>query len=125
MKTTEVERKALSEILAVLGLKKSHLGLILERLDVDRREWSEDMADTEKCVGQFVYFSSTEELPVDLAVTHQGAWASHPESPGGVDFALFIKSSVPQFLEIGFFGFPMPKALMNGSAEKFEFRNRA
>jgi hypothetical protein len=102
MTATQIERAALSKILATLGVPDDEVGAILGRLRVDRREWSGDVADTQKCVGQFVYFSPTVELPLTAAVTHQGAWASHSAMPGGVDFVLFIKSGVPQFLEIGF-----------------------
>ncbi|WP_369928798.1 hypothetical protein [Xanthomonas sp. NCPPB 2632] len=119
---TEVEHRALSKILSALGIRDSHLGPIFKSLKVDRREWSEDVADAGKCVGQFIYFSPSEKLPLDFSVTHQGVWASHPEAAGGVDFLLFIKSGVPLFLEIGFFGTPVPKVVLAGSSTNFDFK---
>lgn len=119
---TAVEHRALSEILLALGIHESHLEPILERLSVDRREWSEDVADADKCIGQFVYFSPCEKLPIDLSVAHQGVWAYHAEAAGGADFLLFVKSGVPQFLEIGFFGISVPKTIMNGSSAGFDFK---
>jgi hypothetical protein len=122
MMITAVEHRALSEILMTLGIHEPHLEPILARLTVDRREWSEDVADAEKCVGQFVYFAPGEQLPIDLSVTHQGVWASHAEAAGGADFLLFIKSGVAQFLEIGFFGISVPKAVLNGPLAHFDFK---
>lgn len=119
---TEVEYTALSKILPAIGVHESRLGPVLKRLNVDRREWSEDVADAEKCVGQFVYFSPIDELPIDSSVTHQGAWASHPEAACGVDFLLFFKSGVPQLLEVGFFGISVPKAVLNGPSANFDFK---
>lgn len=122
MMITAVEHRALSEILLSLGVRESHLEPFLERLTVHRREWSENVADAQKCIGQFVYFLPSEKLPVDSSVTHKGVWASHAEEAGGADFLLFFKSGVPQFLEVGFFGISVPKTIMNGSVADFDFR---
>lgn len=122
MMITAVEHRALSEILMTLGVHEPHLEPIIERLTVDRREWSEDVADAEKCVGQFVYFSPSEKLPINMSVTHQGVWASHAEAAGGTDFVLFVKSGVVQFLEIGFFGISVPKAVLNGPLADFDVK---
>jgi hypothetical protein len=122
MKMTDIERKALSEILVSLGIQASNVDRIVARLDVDRREWSEDVADREKCVGQFVYFSKAEKLPISAPPTHQGVRASHGAAPGGLDFLLFLASGVPQCLEIGSFGIPVPKALLDEPAIKFQFQ---
>ncbi|UPG90587.1 hypothetical protein L2Y96_02105 [Luteibacter aegosomaticola] len=122
MKMTDIERKALSEILVVLGVPAPDVGPIVTGLDVDRREWSEDVSDKDMCVGRFVYFSPAEGLPVSSPPTHQGMGASHKDAPGGLDFLLFLASGVPQCLEIGSFGIPVPKALLDEPVINFQFQ---
>jgi hypothetical protein len=121
MMKTQIEDAALTRILLRLGVPFEQLNNVLAQIHVDRREWSEDVANATQCVGQFVYFAPSEAIPVATPPSHLGLWASHESMPGGADFVLFLASGVPKVLEIGFFGYPMPKAILGANVSNFVF----
>jgi hypothetical protein len=123
MVRTQVEDAALSRILLALGLPHEHIDEALEKMRVDRREWSDDVTDAALCAGQFIYFSPMPSFPISESHTHMGVWASHEGMPGGADFILFLTSGVPTVLEIGFFGFSVPKTILDGPPSDFGFRS--
>jgi hypothetical protein len=118
---TPLEQKGMREILTRLGLLVDQVDRALNELRVQRREWSQDVSDPDRCVGRFIYFVEGDPLPLVDRPTHLGVTASHPDMPGGADFLLFLRAAVPTVLEVGFFGFPMSKAVFEGDISCFQF----
>jgi hypothetical protein len=118
---TSLEKRALTEIFSRMGLATSIGQDVIRGLKIERREFSEDVADSARCIGEFIYFAPGESLPILSPPTHQGASATRADLPGGADFLLFLKDGAPTFLEIGFFGFPLPKTVLREGFEAFVF----
>lgn len=81
----------------------------VRHLEIERREFSLDVSNSDFCVGFYVHFKDNNFLRADCAIPHHvSVHATHDQLPAGCDFILFLKSDGRvDFLEATFYGFSM------------------
>jgi len=113
IRLTVFERNIIMAMLSQNLLDAEVSAVIVDKLVVKDRFFSEDTLDTSKCCGFYLHFAENDVLKgIESVPHHIGLQGNHKELPVGADFVLFIKPNGIDFLEASFYGDTLPIELL-------------
>ncbi|WP_147483834.1 hypothetical protein [Burkholderia pseudomallei] len=100
------------------------LGKAGQSLEIEKREFSLDVSDSDCCVGFYVHFKNNDFLGGVGGIPHHiSLHADHDWLPAGGDFILFLKpDGCVDFLEATFYGFSMPISDLVAESHHFNLK---